>query len=293
MRSIIATILHALVVQAAAKDQENKAADMMVDNLVDQLIDRASPVQNADLEETTLGKPHPGMARGTSMLTQAHPLVPRTAGLAQDNLNKFGTALALTAIDGYTHGPRGAGMRNIAAMASRMPTNIRAELSENIKNMPGITAPTGYFDPLDIGRGIDDDMMRRYREAELKHGRYGMLASLGIAAGETFSPGLGASDPSLSAVKLYLAGQPQIPYQSFWGGAIVTIVFLELCDQNALRNGRTLPGDLNFDPLGLKPKTATELKSIQNKELNNGRLAMLAAAGMVAQELVTGEKIFR
>jgi hypothetical protein len=30
---------------------------------------------------------------------------------------------------------------------------------------------------------------------------------------------------------------------------------------------------------------------MQNRELNNGRLAMIAAAGMIAQELVTGEKL--
>ena len=51
-------------------------------------------------------------------------------------------------------------------------------------------------------------------------------------------------------------------------------------------------GDLGFDPLGLKPKSPADYKTIATKELNNGRLAMLAIAGIVAQELVTGEKIF-
>jgi len=302
MRSIIVTILHALVAQAVAKLQgedhsPNKAGDMMLDNLVDQLIDRVSPVQHADLEETTLGKPRagPGMARSASMITQAQPIVPRTVGIGQDKLNKFGTALALTAIDGYSHGPAGAGMRNIAAMASRMPTNIRAELSAKVKEMAGITAPTGYFDPFDIGSGVDDDLMARYREAELKHGRYGMLASLGIAAGEKFSGGFGASDASIPATKLFLQGAPALPYNGFWGAALVTVVFLELCDQNAIQQagqGGRVAGDLNFDPLGFKPKTAAEFKSLRNKELNNGRLGMIAAAGIVAQELVTGEKIF-
>jgi light-harvesting complex I chlorophyll a/b binding protein 1 len=49
---------------------------------------------------------------------------------------------------------------------------------------------------------------------------------------------------------------------------------------------------LKFDPLGLKPKLATDFKTIQTKELNNGRLAMLGVAGIVAQELVTGQSIF-
>jgi len=31
---------------------------------------------------------------------------------------------------------------------------------------------------------------------------------------------------------------------------------------------------------------------VQNKEINNGRLAMLAALGILVQEAITGEKIF-
>merc|ERR550514_570514 len=51
-------------------------------------------------------------------------------------------------------------------------------------------------------------------------------------------------------------------------------------------------GDLGFDPLGLKPTDPAELKEMQTKELNNGRLAMIAAAGMIVQELATKEKLF-
>jgi hypothetical protein len=51
------------------------------------------------------------------------------------------------------------------------------------------------------------------------------------------------------------------------------------------------PGDINFDPLGLKPTDPDELMSIQTKELQNGRLAMLAAVGFMAQELVDGKGV--
>ena len=53
-----------------------------------------------------------------------------------------------------------------------------------------------------------------------------------------------------------------------------------------------LPGDLGFDPLGFKPKDEAGLMTMQTKELNNGRLAMLACAGIVAQELVTNQPLF-
>ena len=48
------------------------------------------------------------------------------------------------------------------------------------------------------------------------------------------------------------------------------------------------PGDLDFDPLGLKPTDPKELRTMQEKELSHGRLGMLAAAGFMAQEAVTG-----
>lgn len=40
------------------------------------------------------------------------------------------------------------------------------------------------------------------------------------------------------------------------------------------------------------PASATGLLDMKNKELNHGRLAMLAVAGMVAQELVDGKTIW-
>ena len=54
-----------------------------------------------------------------------------------------------------------------------------------------------------------------------------------------------------------------------------------------------LPGDYGWDPLGLRPQNADDLAALQTKELNNGRLAMFGISGILVQELVTGEKIFR
>jgi hypothetical protein len=51
-------------------------------------------------------------------------------------------------------------------------------------------------------------------------------------------------------------------------------------------NENYYPGDVRFDPLGLKPSDPEEFATMQTKELQNGRLAMLGAMGMIAQELV-------
>jgi hypothetical protein len=49
----------------------------------------------------------------------------------------------------------------------------------------------------------------------------------------------------------------------------------------------------SFDPLGLGPKgDAAAWKEMQTKELNNGRLAMIAIAAFTAEELVSKQEIF-
>jgi len=62
-------------------------------------------------------------------------------------------------------------------------------------------------------------------------------------------------------------------------------------DQPGLLRADYIPGNLGFDPLGLKPEDASEFAILQTKELQNGRLAMIGAAGFLAQELVDGKGI--
>ena len=51
------------------------------------------------------------------------------------------------------------------------------------------------------------------------------------------------------------------------------------------------PGDIGFDPLNLKPKSDANFAKRQAQEVVNGRLAMIGAAGMCAQELVNHQTI--
>merc|ERR1719437_380495 len=41
-------------------------------------------------------------------------------------------------------------------------------------------APLGYFDPLGFTKTGDEEGFRKMREAELKHGRVAMMASVGL-----------------------------------------------------------------------------------------------------------------
>jgi hypothetical protein len=52
------------------------------------------------------------------------------------------------------------------------------------QDLAGVVGPFGFFDPLNFAENADAATMKRYREAEITHGRVGMLAVLGFLAGE-------------------------------------------------------------------------------------------------------------
>merc|ERR1712107_761062 len=53
------------------------------------------------------------------------------------------------------------------------------------EDMAGITAPLGFFDPAGLSKKGN---IAVFRNAELKHGRVCMLATLGMIVGENFHP---------------------------------------------------------------------------------------------------------
>merc|ERR1719231_626996 len=166
------------------------------------------------------------------------------------------------------------------------------------KSLPGITGPLDFFDPAGFcsQEGVTEGKIRFYREVELKHARVAMLAALGFPVAEVFHPlfGGGIDVPS------YIAFQ-ETPLQQFWPAVVFAVSIAEVFSVFTFQNpAGSQPwsisldheaGDLGFDPLGLKPTDASELAAMQTKELNNGRLAMIAIAGMVMQELATGSKL--
>ena len=161
-----------------------------------------------------------------------------------------------------------------------------------------LAGPFGFFDPIGMTKDLTPGQARYFREAEVKHGRVAMLAAVGFLVGEQFHP---LFDGSVD-VPSYVAFQAT-PLQEFWTGVVATIGIFEFFTivqvdggfeirDNFADGTKRVAGDFMFDPLGLKPKSEAELEVMQQKEINNGRLAMVAIAGMVVQELVTTSKLF-
>ena len=136
--------------------------------------------------------------------------------------------------------------------------------------------------------------MNRYREAELTHGRVGMLASLGFLVQEKFHPLFsGDGGPAIQQI-------PNLP-PFMWFAMTLGIGIVEGYRVNVGWSSPNepnhvfqklradyVPGDLGFDPRP-QARGPGRVREMQTKELQNGRLAMLAAAGFMAQEAVSGD----
>jgi len=211
---------------------------------------------------------------------------------AQDNLRTFGISsnplekFALTSIAVSNRGNRQpdfamkaqakemvSGWDTVDSETKRKLLNVLDQVKAKDSYLAGITAPMGYFDPIGFSTTVSGGKLLFYREVELKHGRIAMLAALGILVGEQFHPLFGGDID----VPSYVAFQ-QTPLEKFWPAVVAAVAIPEVFSVFTFQN----PGDLGFDPLGLKPTDPKELKELQTKELNNGRLAMIATAGMIA-----------
>ncbi|CAN0138226.1 unnamed protein product [Ectocarpus fasciculatus] len=188
------------------------------------------------------------------------------------------------------------------AVRSAAPASAASALkmsagSDYVATLPGAPFSDGkIFDPLNLSDGADPADIKKWREAEIKHGRVAMLASLGVIVAEQYHPLFMGPDYIGPAVDHFQEISAQYP--EFWVFSLLGMAFVEyntimtafdtpsaVTGEGGLKEDY-IPGDLGFDPLNLKPDDEEALDVMKTKELNNGRLAMIGIAGMLAQELV-------
>ncbi|CAM9840015.1 unnamed protein product [Ectocarpus sp. 12 AP-2014] len=192
-------------------------------------------------------------------------------------------------------------VRSVAPASSSSALKMSAG-SDYVATLPG--APFGdgkIFDPLSLSDGADPADIKKWREAEIKHGRVAMLASLGVIVAEQYHPLFMGPDYIGPAVDHFQEITAQYP--EFWVFSLLGMAFIEyntittafdtpsaVTGEGGLKEDYS-PGDLGFDPLNLKPDDEEALDAMKTKELNNGRLAMIGIAGMLVQELVNPANI--
>jgi len=132
------------------------------------------------------------------------------------------------------------------------------------------------FDPLNLAQWRDFDQLRA---TELRNGRVAMLASTGWVWPQIFgkfaSDDIATTDPIKAMSEISPEGAVQI---------LVTMgVFEVLNYKHDWSTGKSL-----WDPLALMPKTEAGKKAMMEKELKNGRLAMIAFASFLSAHYIPG-----
>nr|CAJ19158.1 light-harvesting complex protein Lhcc6 precursor [Rhodomonas sp. CS24] len=171
--------------------------------------------------------------------------------------------------------------------------SLDANLGEGFQPKGQSQGPEPGFDPLGFADSIEK--LRIYREAELKHGRLAMLAALGWPVAEflngPISKAMGAKSFLFYATKIQKRAGFRATMAAL-GAEDLTGIDIDGDGQvgapKMLAEDNYMPGDLGFDPLGLyKGKSAEWKRDMQLKELNNGRLAMIAITGYAFNEAAT------
>ena len=106
-----------------------------------------------------------------------------------------------------------------------------------VEGMIGAVAPfEDGLDPLGFSKDISEMDLKRYREAELAHGRVSMLAALGFLVGEQVegSSFLFDSEVTGPAIDHF----QQVP-EKFWVGLLA---FVALCETTRIQRGWAFPG---------------------------------------------------
>jgi len=158
-------------------------------------------------------------------------------------------------------------------------------LSNNLKPIiRGPTAPLENIKLFDQNVLFKDVQPSFLREAELKHGRLAMISSILLPLSEQFSDKLGINffqeNPDLVSVGLSIMFVGEFfSMIRGWENPLVKPFKLKETYQ---------PGDLGLNP----DITESSMGVNMDKELNNGRLAMIGILGMMVQELVTQQQLF-
>jgi hypothetical protein len=168
-------------------------------------------------------------------------------------------------------------------------TVARATLAD----IGGATAPAKNFDPLRLSTVGDDSTLAWFRAAELKHSRVAMLATTGylVQASGFHFPGMLSSNVSFEELSKMNpfdawdavpdAGKAQI---------IGTIFLAELSTESKAvhyTKGGPLP-EIVFPKFDFSNIDEDVLATKRCRELNNGRLAMIAIMSFIAANNIEG-----
>jgi len=139
----------------------------------------------------------------------------------------------------------------------------------------GAQDPVGFFDP--AGFCTDEATFKDLRSKELKHGRLAMMGALGMLTQSVVQvPGMEGVPKGVTAC---LEGNGQVGFL----GVLAIIAGLEAAV--FVQDPNKEPGNFG-NPVPWFDDYSPEMRA---KEINNGRIAMFSAIGIIAASLYTGK----
>jgi len=239
----------------------------------------------------------------TPQQTNSHAGSSRTTG--ERGLRETGVVAPLSG--GHSAASLGlgaAGVISAISLAARRPSQARhssmvSTRAYDASREIGACDPLLFWDPIGFCEGGSKEDFDRRRAVELKHGRLCMFASIGMLWPDVFGKFDGYLSPSqglrfedvpsgiYAVTKVPLEGWLQI---LLLAGLIETKLFGDksIGGPGFAKYGAE-PGNFGTGYWGRKIQDPAERRLKLTTELNNGRLAMVAMAGLLIQNGLTGQ----
>lgn len=173
-----------------------------------------------------------------------------------------------------------------------MPSSkLSMKASSGFEEEIGALPPVGFWDPLGLAADGDKAVFDRRRASELKHGRIAMLAVVGYLVQDVYRlPGaIDLDGTTFDAIPNGVGAIGAI--SSFgWLQIVGSIGYWELIGWEDKKGEEV--GDFGFY-LGAGPQ-GDQLRDYRTKEIQNGRLAMLAIMELMTHDVArpAGEGLF-
>merc|ERR1712013_783278 len=156
----------------------------------------------------------------------------------------------------------------------------------------GVQDPVGFWDPAGLSSEGSEEVFKRRRAVEIKHGRVSMYACIGYIVPEYYKfPGYLSPSQGIkfADVPNGLAALSKVPAVGF----AQIVAFAGLIETTGFFSGSSQPDEpgnygIGFPNFVGKVADPEDRKTKLNVELANGRLAMMAIIGMFFQEGLTG-----